>query len=276
MARRDEPEPRVRNRSRSGGAGGGRSLSPDHYFSRSRQPLAALVFLLPLIVAYELGAFLYLGPALGQDVSARFYIARSLGEIFEFLSVSPRVADYLIGLLVLVVLFCMHIMQRDRWRFEPRLYGAMFIESVALAIPALMFSLLVGQQEAAQAVIENTAGRPYSADLVISVGAGIYEELVFRLILIAAVHTLVVDVLGSSQQWGALIAVFTSATLFGLYHFGGVGGRMFTWPLFIYFTMLGFYFAILYIVRGFGIVVAVHAFFDIMVVTLQHEVVPTR
>lgn len=273
MARRDEPEPRVRGRSRSrgSGGGGGRSLSPDHYFSRSRQPLAALVFLLPLIVAYELGAFLYLGPEIGTDVKARFYLMK----VLQFMGAA---ADYIIGPLVIAVLLAMHVMVRDRWRFEPRLYGAMLIESIALAIPALMFSLLVGQQETAQAVTASTSV-PYTAHLVISVGAGIYEELVFRLILIAAVHALVVDVLKSNAQWGALIAVFASATLFALYHFGGAsvpGGRMFTWPLFIYYSLLGFYFAILYIVRGFGIVVAVHALFDVMVVTLLHGVVKVQ
>ena len=150
---------------------------------------------------------------------------------------------------------------------HPKVYLGMAAESLALALPLLMFGLLA-------------RGRPPPVDdtwqkhLVFSLGAGIYEELVFRLMIIALVHMLLVDVLGAKTMAGAVVAVLVSSALFAAYHFGGktVGQQTttFQWPDAIYYFGTGVYFAIVYIVRGFGIVAAAHAAYDLLIVAIMH------
>ena len=65
-------------------------------------------------------------------------------------------------------------------------------------------------------------------------------------------------------QWGAILG---SALLFAAYHFGG--GAEFDAARFVFYTLAGLYFAILYVARGFGIVAATHALYDVLAVWSQ-------
>jgi hypothetical protein len=61
---------------------------------------------------------------------------------------------------------------------------------------------------------------------------------------------------------GATIAVLVSAAAFTLYH------QRHAWPEVTFFFLAGVYFGAIYVVRGFGIVVGVHALYDIITVSL--------
>jgi len=69
----------------------------------------------------------------------------------------------------------------------------------------------------------------WQAQVVFSVGAGIYEELFFRLVGIALLHALLVDLLKLPEHWGAIAAVMLSAVAFALYHFSP--GQEFGWGI---------------------------------------------
>ena len=66
-----------------------------------------------------------------------------------------------------------------------------------------------------------------------SVGAGIYEELVFRVFLIAVISAIV----GFVFQWSGLLknwlAMFISAGLFSSFHFIGEFGDWFSFNVFM-------------------------------------------
>lgn len=240
-------------------------MSPDHYFLRSQEPLQSLIFMAPLIVLYEVGAVLYTtDPHTGHRVSN---LARSFMK--DFLELFGAVGDYLPGLAVVLVLLAWHVARRDRLRFDPRLYFAMAIESLALAIPLLMFGLLIGPRQAAgyTAAAPDLSTMTWQAGVVFSIGAGVYEELVFRLAAIAILHMVFVDMLAVPEKRGAILAVVCSAILFAAYHFSA--GDQFTWPKFVFYFAAGIYFAVLYVMRGFGIVVATHAFYDVLVIAIS-------
>ena len=79
--------------------GAKRSDTRDDYFSRSREPLHILLFLAPLVIAYEFGAALFLAGADGgvaKDIRAH----RLLADVFEAFGVG---GFYLPGILVVVV-----------------------------------------------------------------------------------------------------------------------------------------------------------------------------
>ncbi len=234
------------------------------YWALAAQPLQALVFLLPLIVAYEIGAGLLLG-----DISLSAH--RHL-EIF--LRLFGITGLYLPGIVLIAILLIWHVYRRDSWQLRPGVYAGMAAESVTLAIPLVVFSLMLPQlEQAASAIFVPLADAPtdglqmsYQQALVLSVGAGIYEELVFRVVGIALVHAIVVDVIGFDDFAGYAIAIPLTALAFAYFHFGP--HNPFNLTLGVFYTVAGLYFAGLYVLRGLGIAAATHAVYDAIVLVL--------
>jgi len=244
---------------------------PTGYWQLSRRPLQALVFLSPLILLYEAGTLRYVQRS--ADGNVQHILAHSmLRRFFEAIGVGDH-AFYLPGLIVVVVLLAMHVAHRDRWRLTPRIYAWMGIESLVLALPLFVF-MLVGSgqavhQWALQAATQTAGGAPevkWQTLLIYSLGAGIYEELLFRVIAIALIDLILVDVLGLAEGIGAAVAVGGSAILFAAYHFGA--GSPFHLGKCLFYILAGVYFAAIYLVRGFGIVAGTHAIYDVLVVLL--------
>jgi len=108
------------------------------------------------------------------------------------------------------------------------------------------------------------------ASIVTGIGAGIYEELVFRLILICVLMLLFQDVLGLTRKNSIILSVLVSAGLFSAHHhIVFVNGQLalsvaFNWTEFGFRTIAGVYFAVLFAIRGFGITAGTHAFYDII------------
>ena len=120
------------------------------------------------------------------------------------------------------------------------------------------------------------AGRALLANIVTGVGAGIYEELVFRLILICALMVLFQDIIGFDHKNAIILSVLISAALFSAHHhhilfINGRFGRLASFSLmeFIFRTVAGVYFAGLFAARGFGITAGAHAFYDIIATVIN-------
>lgn len=242
-----------------------------------------MFFLLPLILLYELGTIMY---ATDQTNGVTRYIyARSLlSDFFELLGVTGY---YLPGLIVVVLLLSWHMVRRDPWRFEPRLYCLMWIESIVLALPLFVYALLLFREplmgltqgvadglgaldflgQTASSGLDAAGQDGWQAQLVFSIGAGIYEELLFRLIGIALLHMILVDILALPEHLGAMGAIGVSALVFAIYHFSE--DNPFTPSKCLFYTGAGIYFAAVYVLRGFGIVAGTHAAYDVIVVMLQ-------
>ena len=96
-------------------------------------------------------------------------------------------------------------------------------------------------------------------------GAGLYEELLFRLILItAAVWT--IRLWMPDKRKSMVLAVLASSLLFSAAHYLGAAGDEFRWFSFSFRFFAGLFFAVLFIYRGFGITAGAHALYDISVV----------
>jgi membrane protease YdiL (CAAX protease family) len=124
--------------------------------------------------------------------------------------------------------------------------------------------------------INGPAARSLMADVVTGVGAGIYEELVFRLILICALMVLFQDVIGIDHKNAVILSVLISAALFSAHHHhitfidGQLGrGAPFSLAEFTFRTAAGVYFAGLFAIRGFGITAGTHAFYDIIATVIN-------
>jgi membrane protease YdiL (CAAX protease family) len=168
------------------------------------------------------------------------------------------------------------VLLRDPWRVRPLVLVGMAMEACLWTVPLTILlivlqSVLGGEGTPAAARVMAQAGDsgtlrdlPWQARLTISAGAGLYEELLFRMIAITALHAVLVDVLRLSDRVGGAIAVVVSAGAFAAYHLppGGTGvGLGWLSPYFV----AGVYFGALYLVRGFGLVVGVHFLYDVVV-----------
>ena len=113
------------------------------------------------------------------------------------------------------------------------------------------------------------------AKIITAIGAGIYEELVFRLILICLLMLFFQDILHLSRGNSIVLSVLISAFLFSVHHHihfinGRFGfGEPFAIVPFTFRILAGAYFAGIFAVRGFGIVAGAHAFYDIIAVGLN-------
>ena len=122
-------------------------------------------------------------------------------------------------------------------------------------------------------MVDNVAGLSWQywvANIATGIGAGIYEELIFRLVLICLLMLLFQDVFRLDHRNSIVLSVLISAALFSAHHHidflsGQVNpGDPFDWTRFAFRTMAGVYFAILFAIRGFGITAGAHAFYDII------------
>lgn len=290
MARR--PPERDAHRDRGRRTPGGPAVG---YVAQSRRPLQILIFLLPLIIAYELALiFVLRGDGGGADgdvsqgtvtVAAHRAILRLLLEM----GFPPTAVLSLGGVVLLVLLLSWHLLRRDPWQIDGIAAVGMCAESILLAIPLLAVAMLLsdpGLLAAATTPVPSVlaaappAPPPGAAgagagggavlglggSLAISIGAGLYEELFFRWMLIAVLHTLLVDVGHIEDRLGTIISVIASAAAFTLYHDLAAPGGGIDWNRAIFLAIAGLYFGAVYAVRGFGIVVGLHATYDIVTV----------
>jgi hypothetical protein len=224
------------------------------YWSIVKRPLQILAFLLPLIILYELAlTFLLQSQQSVQTVLAHRYLL----QFFDAFNITPQGGLHMGGIAIIVVLLVWHVLERTPWKISYKACGFMALESIVLVIPLLVLSQII-TRTVATSLATSLQDLDKWSQVSISIGAGLYEELMFRMLLIAIVHTLLVDVGKASHQLGAIIAVVVSAAAFAWYH-----------PLksssdTLFYFLAGLYFGAIYVVRGFGIVVAVHAFYDIV------------
>lgn len=233
------------------------------YVDVTHRPLQCLVFLLPMVVAYEVGmAFFYSGKPIEMRPSLA---AEEL--IHWFFSLFGGTGAYLPGAVLLAVLLGWHIASRNPWKIEWQPLAGMAGESVLLAVPLfLLHDQLASLQSLAELVHPIAAGSSPPAavnDLLLSVGAGIYEELVFRLIFIGLLNLLLIDICGMKQVAGVAATVILSSLLFALHHYPPIGSDVWSSAQFAFRAAAGAYLAAVFVLRGFGLAVGCHTMYDV-------------
>ena len=222
------------------------------YWTLSRTPLTSLAFTLPLVLAYE-GGVLMLGhgsPRNGADVWLRQMLdALGFGSYF------------LLPLLTVVGLMAWHHVEHDRWNFSPGVLAGMVVECLVLA--AVLVGLARLQNRLWPLFLaHDTAG--LLARVVGFCGAGLYEEVLFRLLLLPAVAW-VCGRFGATSATAWTWALLLTSVLFSAAHYIGPLGDDFDIRSFVFRMLAGIFFASLFMVRGFGIAAGTHAAYDMIV-----------
>jgi len=248
-----------------GGKGSSTRRASDEagYASLSKRPLHVLVFLLPLVVLYELGSIFYLSDAGGQIVET----ISAYRLLSQFMTTFGAPGLYLPGLAIVAVMLVWHVLERHRWQVKPGVILGMTLEAALWVLPLLVFAVLWQRHAPVAADVQGAlplSEHPWQARLTLAVGAGLYEELLFRLVMITAAHFVVADLMRLPSSTAYVVAAVLSALAFALYHdvrlpTGGVDLRLLG-----FLAIAGLYFAFLFVLRGFGVVVGTHALYDVM------------
>ncbi|MFM7051879.1 MAG: CPBP family intramembrane glutamic endopeptidase [Planctomycetota bacterium] len=228
------------------------------YFAASRRPLEILFFLLPFIAFYEYELVKVLRSERGLLTNEAH---RGLLDLFGAFGLDG-LALSLPGFLLVAVFLAWHALTRGPWIVNLSVVARMFVESAAAAVPLLVFSQVVLKAVPA-AGVDDFASLSLGEQVAVSVGAGLYEELVFRMALIGLLLFVFGDLLKTPRTWAHAIAIGLSALAFTVYHpLRGADGA-FVPQRFIFYFGAGVYFGALFAVRGFGIAAAAHAMYDI-------------
>ncbi|MEX2586066.1 MAG: CPBP family glutamic-type intramembrane protease, partial [Balneolaceae bacterium] len=101
--------------------------------------------------------------------------------------------------------------------------------------------------------------------LALSLGAGLYEELFFRVILVSLLVWAFSKII--SRRWiASWTAVLVAAACFSLAHYLGAYGDPFTLNSFLFRFLFGLALNFIYLYRGFGMAAWTHAIYDLLVV----------
>lgn len=225
--------------------------STETYWSLSRTPLTSLVFTLPLVAAYE-GGVLLLGRGSarnGADVWLRTLLDQAgFGEYF------------LLPVLTIVGLLAWHHVEHDRWKWSGGVLAGMLVESCFWAVVLQGIARLQDRFWPLAAGV----GESLLSRFVAFCGAGLYEEVLFRLLLMPALAW-ICSRLGAGPTAAAVQAVIGSSLLFSLAHYVGPLGDAFDPYSFTFRFLAGGFFAVLFSLRGFGIAAGSHAAYDMLV-----------
>jgi hypothetical protein len=240
------------------------------YWHSSRAPRYSLLFALPLLVAYELLAAALEGEAQvavrnGADVllkSAFIAVAGGRGPVVF--------GAALVGLAVWLVV-------RDvKARGAPRrfgFFGLMALESLGLAlVTGTLVGVATHQLLGGFGALSIAAAAPATegrlTGLMLSLGAGLYEELLFRVLLVGALAALGQRVAGLKPLAAGIVATIIGSLVFSAFHYVGQYGDPWELQSFTFRALAGLFFSALYLLRGFGITAWTHALYDVFILVL--------
>jgi membrane protease YdiL (CAAX protease family) len=134
---------------------------------------------------------------------------------------------------------------------------AVLLGGVVSALTALLLSPMLSAAQGA-----DPEGLSLTGQLVLSLGAGIYEELLFRVLLVSGLLALGLR-LGWRRPRAIAAAALGAALIFSAFHYIGPMGDAFTVPSFTFRAIAGLALSGLYVARGFGIAAWTHALYDV-------------
>lgn len=226
------------------------------YLIVSKSPLYSFIFTLPLFLLYEVGIFLISSRDIDQLRNGADVLMRQVLESFGIYGMYGFGGTFLIGFLIAF------IRQKKNLRtseIESRFLLIMFFESIAWA------TLLVIMMIKIPTLLSLSNEDHLIQQVVLAIGAGIYEEFVFRVLLISGLAIL----FGLIFNWGefgkTFLSVIISSAIFSIFHFFGSYGDTFSFPLFFVRFLAGIFLAMIYIFRGFGITAYAHSIYDLFV-----------
>jgi Type II CAAX prenyl endopeptidase Rce1-like len=232
---------------------------------RRSDPLTSLLLVFPLFVVYQIGVLSMPSTYNGADLITSQMLHLLHGNQGTYLAINVALA---LGFFVLVLVL------RRKNTFDPRLFVPVLFESAiyALTMGSLICFVMIDFLHIDPKLFIGCATGPEQASpaakLVLSLGAGVHEELLFRLIMVGGGVWLFERAFGL-RRWIAIVLAFAiSSVLFSAAHHV-IGGEPFHVGAFTYRILCGLVFATIFQTRGFAVAVYTHALYDIYVLLVR-------
>lgn len=229
----------------------------------------SLLLVFPLFLVYQLGVLALPSVYNGADLITASMLRLLHGQVRYYLLVQGGLFVLFVGA-VLVLRKKNQFNRRLVWRVlgESTLYALLMGSLIVFVMMNLLHidpRLAVGDPAAAPTP---AADQGFVSRLVLSIGAGVHEELLFRLIGLSALVALLHKLIGMRRGLAILIGFLVSSVLFSAAHHI-IGGEPWRIGVFVYRTFCGLFFATLFWTRGFAIAVYTHALYDIYVLVVR-------
>lgn len=235
------------------------------YLKLTRSHSYSLLFALPLLVLYEAGA-VYI--ALAEGSAFRNGADVLLRTLFLMGGLESSIA-----VAIAVVLVAIVFIVRERRQRKVPLRAMPFLGMVAesMVYAALLGVVVGGATEwlldgvRSPLAVGSLTSFSLTEGIVLSLGAGLYEELVFRVALVGGLFALF-RALGLASRHAGVASVILASLLFSAFHYVGPFGDTLALPSFMFRFLAGVTFSALFLVRGFGITAWTHALYDVFLV----------
>lgn len=230
------------------------------YWQHSKSPFYSLLFTLPLLICYEILIFTLnhsdiRGMRNGADILFRQFFA--MFNIYGF---------YLVGFLVLSTLsisYYFHSRRNISKSFHWQFFVLMFLESLVFAMLMFIFIDKIGDY---LIIIGTVPGKKEM--IVLALGAGVYEEFIFRVILVSGFLFFLKDILRLQPHLSAILAMISASLIFSLFHYLGSYGEVIEIRSFLIRFGAGMFLSLLFVLRGYGITAYTHTLYDLLVILI--------
>lgn len=141
-------------------------------------------------------------------------------------------------------------------------FGFILLESL---IYALIFGLCVGKlTELLLSIAGIEFDREKVAGLVVNLGSGVYEEFLFRVVLLSGIVYFLQRVNAVRQIWPRyVVAILLTSILFAAFHYLKIFGEAVTLESFLFRFFAGLVFSLMFICRGYGVTAYAHSFYNV-------------
>lgn len=217
---------------------------------------------------YELAAFALAGDAVSGVRNGADVLLKSL-----FLTLGGRQGLLLFNALLLggFAVLVWRDMRKSGTRLVPGVFAGMMAESV---LGGLVFGVVAGSITAIllggipHLALAQMSSLSLPTQLTISLGAGIYEELLFRVLLVGALVLFARRVFGWTPLAAGIFATLLGAFLFSAFHYIGPYGDPLELGSFMFRLVAGLLFSGMYLLRGLGITAWTHALYDVFLTVM--------
>ncbi len=238
------------------------------YLWQTRSGTYGFLSALPLFILYEILIVKY-----NPDSHSMIRVGADIWVKQMLMSVGAR--DHMVmGLILLVIGALIFFVERKKnidikmhyfyWMLIESLFYSIFCAFMVSKAVSVIFihipGLILFPLQITPAIAESSFG----LQIALSIGAGLYEELFFRVMLVSGLHFIISKFLILKKASYVVAAVIASLIFSGVHYIGSFGDE-FTLQSFMFRFIFGLVLNIVYILRGFGIAAWSHSIYDILV-----------
>ena len=230
------------------------------YWNVTKNIYYSLLFILPMLFLYESMCWIqYFGQSAeirnGADVLIR-----------QIIFGMENGSEIVYGLLLMIVFFGVMFLNRRVVKNGKLKFTFLLLMIVESLVWCTCFVIIMSVSE--QLLLSIMERNIIPEQFYLAIGAGIWEELLFRVGVIGLALSFLTKIVGYSGIYSVIIAVIFSAIIFSLFHYLGPFGDNFSYKSFYLRTLAGIFLGSLYMFRGFGITVYTHIFYDMFIISM--------